>query len=38
MVSFAKLGSWFLLMIISYVLVAGLYRIGQYSADSDAKK
>ncbi len=38
LVSFAKLGSWFLLMIISYVLVAGLYRIGQYSADSDAKK
>lgn len=38
MVSVAKLGSWFLLMIISYVLVAGLYRIGPYSAETDAKK
>lgn len=27
MVSLAKLGSWFLLMIISYALVAGLYRL-----------
>ena len=26
MVSFAKLGSWFLLMIISFVLVAALHR------------
>ncbi len=32
MVSLAKLGSWFLLMIISYVLVAWLYRVDNANA------
>jgi uncharacterized membrane protein YoaT (DUF817 family) len=27
MVSFAKLGSWYLLMIISFVLVATVHRV-----------